>query len=61
MEAAEQRRNLATAQLKKGRGGLKNVSYPVLRFTTLEPSDLIHAAKELDIEGIIAKRKGSIY
>ena len=33
----------------------------MLRSTTLEPSDLIRAAKELDIEGIIAKRKGSIY
>jgi len=39
---------------------LKNVSYSVLRSTTLEPPDLIRAANELQLEGVIAKRKSSL-
>jgi bifunctional non-homologous end joining protein LigD len=39
------------------------VDYPVLRSTPFDakPADLIRAAKELEFEGIIAKRKGSLY
>jgi bifunctional non-homologous end joining protein LigD len=35
----------------------------VLRSTPFDakPADLIRAAKELELEGIIAKRKGSVY
>ena len=41
---------------------LANVKYPVLRSTPLDakPADLIRAAKE-QLEGIMAKRKGSMY
>jgi ATP-dependent DNA ligase len=46
---------------RRGEAALKNVSYPVLRSTTLEPADLIRAANELQLEGVIAKRKGSLY
>lgn len=52
----EQRRELLEEALQK-------VQYPVLRSISFDakPADLIRAAKELEIEGIIAKRKGSIY
>jgi DNA ligase D-like protein (predicted ligase) len=41
---------------------LAKVDYPVLRSTPFaKPADLIRAAKELELEGIIAKRKGSYY
>jgi ATP-dependent DNA ligase len=42
---------------------LARVDYPVLRSTPFDakPADLIRAAKELEFEGIIAKRKGSSY
>jgi DNA ligase D-like protein (predicted ligase) len=42
---------------------LAKVEYPVLRSTPFaaKPADLIRAAKELELEGYIAKRKGSIY
>jgi bifunctional non-homologous end joining protein LigD len=42
---------------------LTKVEYPVLRSTAFDakPADLIHAAKELELEGVIAKRKGSSY
>jgi DNA ligase D-like protein (predicted ligase) len=42
---------------------LSKVDYPVLRSTPFDakPADLIRAAKELELEGIIAKRKGSCY
>ena len=42
---------------------LRNVQYPVLRSISFDakPADLIRAAKALEMEGIIAKRKGSIY
>ena len=40
---------------------MKNVSYPVPRSTTLKPADLIRATNELQLEGVIAKRKSSIY
>ena len=35
----------------------------MLRSTAFEakPADLIRAAKELELQGIIAKRKGSVY
>lgn len=52
----EQRRELLLGTLAK-------VEYPVLRSTPFdaEPAELIRAAKELELEGIIAKRKGSTY
>jgi bifunctional non-homologous end joining protein LigD len=52
----EQRRELLEEALHK-------VQYPVLRSISFnaKPAELIRAAKELDIEGIVAKRKGSIY
>jgi bifunctional non-homologous end joining protein LigD len=42
---------------------LDRVQYPVLRSQAFDakPADLIRAAKELELEGIIAKRKGSAY
>ncbi len=42
---------------------LDKVSYPVILARTFnaKPEDLVRAAKELQIEGIIAKRKGSRY
>ncbi|HET7005140.1 MAG TPA: non-homologous end-joining DNA ligase [Candidatus Binatia bacterium] len=42
---------------------LAKVDYPVLRSAQIDaqPADLIRAAKELELEGIVAKRKGSIY
>ena len=42
---------------------LKNADYPVLRSAQIDakPADLIRAAKDLDLEGIVAKRKGSSY
>jgi ATP-dependent DNA ligase len=42
---------------------LAKVEYPVLRSAAFDtkPADLIRAAKELELEGIIAKRKGSCY
>ncbi|HEV8721646.1 MAG TPA: hypothetical protein VGW77_13535 [Candidatus Binatia bacterium] len=42
---------------------LGKVEYPVLHSTHFEakPADLVRAAKELELEGIIAKRKGSCY
>jgi len=52
----EQRRELLEEALRK-------VQYPVLRSISFDakPADLIRAAKALEMEGIIAKRKGSIY
>jgi ATP-dependent DNA ligase len=52
----EQRRRLLDESLAK-------LQYPVLRSTAFDakPADLIRAAKELELEGIIAKRKGSLY
>ncbi|HEY3154788.1 MAG TPA: non-homologous end-joining DNA ligase [Candidatus Binatia bacterium] len=42
---------------------LAKVDYPVLRSTLFDakPADLIRAAKELELEGIIAKRKDAYY
>src|SRR5206468_5754072 len=42
---------------------LAKVEYPVLHSMPFDakPADLIHAAKELELEGIIAKRKDSCY
>ena len=42
---------------------LARVEYPVLRSTAFDakPTELIRAAKELELEGIIAKRRGSTY
>ena len=42
---------------------LAKVEYPVLRSAPFQakPSDLIRAAKKLQLEGYIAKRKGSLY
>ncbi|TMA86373.1 MAG: hypothetical protein E6J74_31800 [Deltaproteobacteria bacterium] len=52
----EMRRELLAESLAK-------VEYPVLHSMPFDakPADLIHAAKELELEGIIAKRKGSCY
>ena len=42
---------------------LTKVQYPVIRSTPFDakPADLIRAAQELELEGIIAKRKDSLY
>jgi bifunctional non-homologous end joining protein LigD len=42
---------------------LQRVEYPVIQSTPFDvtPAELIKAAKELELEGVIAKRKGSIY
>jgi bifunctional non-homologous end joining protein LigD len=52
----EDRRELLTDALRR-------VEYPVIQSTGFDvsPADLIKAAKELELEGVIAKRKGSIY
>jgi DNA ligase D-like protein (predicted ligase) len=52
----ETRRELLTEALAK-------VEYPVLQSQTFDakPADLIRAAKELELEGIVAKRKDSLY
>jgi len=52
----EERRELLAEALSK-------VQYPVLPSVAFEvkPAELVRAAKELALEGIIAKRKGSIY
>jgi bifunctional non-homologous end joining protein LigD len=60
-------RSLLQVPLEKRRGLLKEalekIDYPVIFSRTFEakPADLIRAAKELQLEGIIAKRKGSCY
>ena len=52
----EQRRELL-------RDALRKIQYPVIQSIAFDvkPADLIRAAKELELEGIIAKRKGSLY
>ena len=52
----ESRRELLAEALAK-------VEYPALHSTAFDakPTDLVRAAKELELEGIIAKRKGSCY
>lgn len=52
----EKRRELLADALEK-------VGYPVLRSLAFDakPTELIRAARELELEGIIAKRKGSLY
>jgi DNA ligase D-like protein (predicted ligase) len=52
----EERRKLLADALVK-------VAYPVLRTGPFDakPSELIRAAKKIELEGIIAKRKGSLY
>jgi bifunctional non-homologous end joining protein LigD len=52
----ERRRQLLSKALTK-------IEYPVLLSTQFKakPADLIRAAKELEFEGVIAKRKGSLY
>jgi ATP-dependent DNA ligase len=42
---------------------LRKVEYPVIQSTPFDvkPAELIRAAKEFQLEGVIAKRKGSIY
>lgn len=52
----ESRRDLLKQALQK-------VGYPVIQSTALDvkPADLVRAAKELELEGVIAKRKGSPY
>jgi len=52
----EERRKLLADALVK-------VAYPVLRSGPFDvkPSEMIRAAKKIELEGIIAKRKGSVY
>jgi bifunctional non-homologous end joining protein LigD len=42
---------------------LNKVQYPVIKSTAFDvkPADLIRAARDLELEGVIAKRKGSVY
>ena len=42
---------------------LRNVEYPVIQSIpfNVKPAEVIRAAKELELEGVIAKRNGSIY
>jgi bifunctional non-homologous end joining protein LigD len=60
-------RILVNVPLEKRRAlleeALEKVDYPVLfsRNFDAKPADLIRAAKELGLEGIIAKQKGSLY
>ena len=52
----EERHKLLTQALRK-------VQYPLIQSTPFDvtPGELVRAAKELRFEGVIAKRKGSIY
>ena len=52
----EERRKLLTDAFRK-------VQYPVIQSVPfdVQPADLIRAAKELQLEAVIAKRKGSLY
>ena len=52
----EERRKLLTQALRK-------VQYPVIQSTPFDvtPTELVRAAKELGFEGVIVKRKSSIY
>jgi len=52
----EERRQLLTESLRK-------VAYPVIQSTPFDvkPAELVRAARELEFEGVIAKRKGSLY
>lgn len=52
----EERRQLLTDALRK-------VQYPVIQSTPFDvkPAELLRAAKELQLEGVIAKCKGSLY
>lgn len=52
----EERRELLTEALCK-------VQYPVIQSIPFDvkPAELLRAAKELQLEGVIAKRKGSLY
>ena len=52
----EERRKLLTEALRP-------VDYPVIQSTPFDvkPAELIRAAKDLQFEGVIAKRKGSFY
>lgn len=52
----EERRQLLADALRK-------VEYPVILSTPFDvkPAELIRAAKELEFEGVVAKRKGSLY
>jgi bifunctional non-homologous end joining protein LigD len=52
----ENRRELLADSLNK-------VQYPVIQSTAFDvtPAKLVKAAKELELEGVIAKRKGSVY
>jgi DNA ligase D-like protein (predicted ligase) len=60
-------RSLLHIPLEKRRAllevALEKINYPVLLSRTFnaKPTDLIRAAKELHLEGIIAKQKGSCY
>jgi len=60
-------RSLLSARLEARRSQLCDtlykVNYPVIRSQsfTARPADLIRAAKELHVDGIIAKHKGSAY
>jgi ATP-dependent DNA ligase len=60
-------RSLLHVPLEKRRALLEEsldaVDYPVLFSRTFDasPADLIRGTKELQLEGIIAKRKGSCY
>ena len=52
----EERRKLLTEALRK-------VEYPVIQSIpfNVKPAEVIRAAKELELDGVIAKRNGSIY
>jgi bifunctional non-homologous end joining protein LigD len=52
----EERRQLLTESLRK-------VQYPVIQSTPFDvkPAKLVRAARELQFEGVIAKRKSSVY
>ena len=52
----EKRRQLLTEALRK-------IEYPVLQSMpfNVKPAELIRAARELQLEGVIAKRDGSVY
>ena len=52
----EERRQLLTEALRK-------IEYPVIQSIpfNVKPAELIRAAKEIELEDVIAKRQGSIY
>jgi hypothetical protein len=60
MEAAGQGRNIASAQLKKGRSGIEECQLSGATLYYVGASGPDPCRNELQLEGVIAKRKSSL-